>query len=80
LLVDVGIAIVAALVVLAITPGLAVAAMIAILVLVASAISFRRESRGPRVPGSARRRAHPPARRAAARRAAARPGARRHRA
>jgi uncharacterized membrane protein len=45
LLVDVGIAIVAALVVLAITPGLALAGMIAILVLVACGFSVRRESR-----------------------------------
>jgi hypothetical protein len=44
LLVDVGIAIVAAIVVLTLTPGLAVASMIAIGVLTACAISFRRES------------------------------------
>ena len=45
LLVDVGIAIVAAIVVLTITPGLAVASMIAVAVLAACAISFSRESR-----------------------------------
>jgi len=45
LLVDVGIAIVAAIVVLTITPGLAVASMIAIAVLAACAVSFTRESR-----------------------------------
>jgi MFS superfamily sulfate permease-like transporter len=56
LLGDVGIAIVAAVVVLAITPGLAVAALLAILVLIACAISFRRESRRHRGARSTRRR------------------------
>ena len=45
LLVDLGIAILAAVIVLTITPGLAVASMIAIAVLIACAISLRRESR-----------------------------------
>jgi hypothetical protein len=45
LLVDVGIAIIAAIVVLTITPGLAVAGTIAIAVLATCAISLRRESR-----------------------------------
>ena len=45
LLVDVGIAIVAAIIILAITPGLAIAAAIAIVVLASCAISLRRESR-----------------------------------
>ena len=45
LLVDLAVAFLAALFVLTITPGLAVAAPIAILVLAACAISFRRESR-----------------------------------
>lgn len=45
LLVDLAIAIVAAIVVLAVTPGLAVAAMIAILVLAGCALSMGRESR-----------------------------------
>lgn len=44
LVVDVGAAIVAAIVVLAITPGLAVAVAIAIVVLTACGISFRRQS------------------------------------
>jgi hypothetical protein len=45
LLVDVGVAIFAAIIVLTITPGLAVASIIAIAVLAACAISFTRESR-----------------------------------
>ena len=45
LLVDGGIAIVAALIVLAVTPGLAVAAAIAVVTLGACAVSFRRDSR-----------------------------------
>lgn len=45
LLVDVGIAIVAAIIVLTITPGLAVASMIAVAVLATCVISFSRESR-----------------------------------
>jgi len=57
LLIDVGIAIVAAIVVLTITPGLAVAAMIAIVVLIACGISFRRESRRRRRTRGPRRRA-----------------------
>lgn len=61
LLVDVGIAIVAAIVVLTITPGLAVASMIAIAVLTACAISFRRESRRRRHARDARRRTAQPA-------------------
>jgi hypothetical protein len=44
LLVDLGIAIVAAIIVLAITPGLAVASIIAIAVLIACTVSLRRES------------------------------------
>ena len=48
LLLDLGIAIAAAVIVLAITPGLAVAGLIAIVVLVAGVISFRRESRRQR--------------------------------
>jgi membrane protein implicated in regulation of membrane protease activity len=65
LLVDVGIAIVAAIVVLTITPGLAVASMIAIAVLAVCAISFTRESRRQRRARRPRR----PARRAAGGRA-----------
>lgn len=56
LLIDVGIAIVAALVLLAITPGLAVAATIAMVVLATCAISFRRESRRQRRARGRRRR------------------------
>ena len=56
LLVDAGIAIVAAIVVLTITPGLAVASIIAIAVLTACAISLRRESRRRRRTRDARRR------------------------
>ena len=48
LLLDLGIAISAALIVLAITPGPAAAGLIAIIVLVAGVISFRRESRRQR--------------------------------
>jgi hypothetical protein len=55
LLVDVGIAIVAAIIVLTITPGLAVASMIAIAVLATCAISFSRESRRRRRAEHARR-------------------------
>jgi hypothetical protein len=55
LLVDVGIAIVAAIVVLTITPGLAVASMIAVAVLAACTISFSRESRRRRRAEHARR-------------------------
>jgi Flp pilus assembly protein TadB len=63
LLADVGIAIVAAIVVLTITPGLAVASIIAIAVLTACALSFRRESRRRRRARDARRRApRPPGR------------------
>lgn len=56
LLVDLAIAIVAAIVVLAITPGLAVAAMIAILVLAGCVVSLGRESRRQRRAGDPRRR------------------------
>ena len=63
LLVDVGIAIIAAIVVLTITPGLAVAGIIAIAVLAACAISFRRESRR-RGRARIRRRRTPPGGRA----------------
>jgi hypothetical protein len=59
LLVDVGIAIVAAIIVLTITPGLAVASMIAIAVLATCAISFRRDSRRRRRAAHARRIARP---------------------
>lgn len=45
LLVDVGAAILAAITVLAITPGLVVAAVIALVVLTACGVSFRRQSR-----------------------------------
>jgi hypothetical protein len=55
LLVDLGIAIVAAIIVLLLTPGLAIAALIAILVLIACAISFRRESRRARTARASRR-------------------------
>jgi hypothetical protein len=48
LLADVAIAVVAAIIILTISPGLAVAAMIAIVVLATSAISFRREARRQR--------------------------------
>jgi hypothetical protein len=54
LLVDLGIAIVAAIIVLTITPGLAVAAAIALVVLSACAISFRRDSRRRRARGARR--------------------------
>jgi MFS superfamily sulfate permease-like transporter len=64
LLVDVGIAIVAAIVILTITPGLAVASMIAIAVLIACAFSYRRESRRRRGARDARRRTARPAGRA----------------
>jgi UPF0716 family protein affecting phage T7 exclusion len=47
-LVDLVIAVVAAILVLALTPGLAVAAMIAILVLIACVISVTREARRDR--------------------------------
>ena len=60
LLVDVGIAIVAAIVILTITPGLAVASIIAIAVLTGCTISFRRESRRRRRARDAR--PHRPAR------------------
>ena len=56
LLVDIAVAILAALLVLTITPGLAVAAPIAIVVLAACAISFRRESRRHRRARRPRRR------------------------
>ena len=56
LVVDLAIAILAAIIVLTITPGLAVAAMIAIAVLTGCAISFRRESRRRRRARKARRR------------------------
>jgi len=56
LLADVGIAILAAIVVLTISPGLAVASLIAIAVLIACAISFRRESRRRRRTSGPRRR------------------------
>lgn len=62
LLVDIGIASGAAIIVLTITPGLAVAAIIAIAVLTACAISFRRESRRRRRGRDARRRAARPGR------------------
>ena len=63
LLVDVGIAIIAAIVILTITPGFAVASIIAIAVLTACAISFTRESRRRRRARDARRRtARPPGR------------------
>jgi hypothetical protein len=65
LLVDVGVAILAAIIVLTITPGLAVVSMIAIAVLAACAISFSRESRRRRRAEHARRRAVRPAGRAA---------------
>jgi hypothetical protein len=55
LLVDLGIAIVAAAIVLAVAPGLAIAGLIALLVLIACAISFRRESRRRRAARVARR-------------------------
>lgn len=48
LLADVAIAVVAAIIILTISPGLAVAAMIAIVVLATSAFSFRREVRRER--------------------------------
>lgn len=56
LLVDIGVSIVAALAVLALTPGLAVAAPIAIAVLAACAVSLRRESRADRTRYRRRRR------------------------
>ena len=59
LLVDVGIAIVAAIIGLTITPGLAVASMIAVAVLATCAISFSRESRRRRRAEHARRLARP---------------------
>lgn len=67
LLADAGIAIVAAIVILTITPGLAVAAIIAIAVLTACAISFRRESRRRRRARDARRRTTRPPGRAGSR-------------
>jgi hypothetical protein len=66
LLTDLGIAIVAAILVLILTPGLAIAAIVAIVVLIGCAVSFRIE---------ARRRRHVPnlsARERAAQRAASR--------
>lgn len=51
LLVDLGIAIVAAIIVLTITPGLAVAAAIALVVLGGCAVGFRRDSRRRRARG-----------------------------
>ena len=59
LLVDVGIAIVVALIVLAITPGLAVAAAIAVVTLGACAVSFRRDTRRRRRARTPRRRKSP---------------------
>ena len=56
LLVDVGIAIVVATVILAISPGLAVAALLALMTLAACGISFRRDSRRRRRARAARRR------------------------
>jgi hypothetical protein len=50
-LVDLGIAIVAAIIVLTITPGVAVAAAIALLVLGGCAVGFRRDSRRRRARG-----------------------------
>lgn len=64
LLVDVGIAMFAAIVILTITPGLAVASIIAIAVLTGCTISFKRESRRRRRARDARRRTARPARRA----------------
>ena len=46
LLTDIGLAVLAAIIVLIITPGVAVAAMIAILVLAACAVSLARDVRG----------------------------------
>jgi Flp pilus assembly protein TadB len=62
LLVDFGIAIVVAVIVLAITPGLAVAAAIAVVTLGACAISFRRDARRRRRRTHASRRGKPTSR------------------
>ena len=67
LLVDVGAAMVAAIIVLAITPGLAVAGLIAIVVLTACGVGFRRGSQRRRRARSGRRRTARPAQRARSR-------------
>lgn len=54
LLVDLGIAILAAIIVLTITPGVAVAAAIALVVLSGCAVGFRRDSRRRRARGARR--------------------------
>lgn len=55
LLVDLGIAVIAAIVVLTLTPGLAVAAMLAVVVLIGCVVSVRLEARRHRAARTVRR-------------------------
>ena len=66
LLADIAIAIVAAIIILTVTPGLAVAGVLAIVVLTACAISFSRDSRRRSQARATRTRGGRPAGRAAA--------------
>lgn len=63
LVIDLGLALVAAVLILVLAPGLAVAGLIALAVLVVAAVSFVRQSRRRRARTVARTRPHPPRRR-----------------